>query len=461
MADRTSSDDALARLRAALSASGVAHADLYARSTHRGFARYSLNTLNQHADTDEDMVCARVAVRTTDGYRIASAASDDLSHDALVALVAKAHALCERAPAVPGWPGFARSLEPAPDPPRFVPGTAQCTPGDRATMLTPALALARESGLTAAGVLETTTTGIAVANTAGTARHAETTTSSFKMFALDADGTSGFAQSAHRDVARLDVMDRAREACERSLAGRDPVALDAGAYDVVLEAPAVCELLEWLSFIAFGAREVADGTSAIAGKAGQSVTGGAVTLVDDASDPGELGFGIPFDREGVVRERVVLIDRGVAGEPVCDLLYGARAGRRSTGHAAPPGGFDDAPIAQAIRMDGGNDTVESLVAGVTRGLIISRFHYVNGFLDPRRALMTGLTRDGTFLVENGLRTRGVRNMRFTDSVLEAFGRIDGLSTLRRAVPTWWTEAGAFVAPAVRIRGLRFTGGGVR
>lgn len=461
MADFTASEDVLARLRAALAAAGMEHADLYARSTHRGFARFSRNTINQHADTAEDLVAARVAVRTADGFRMASASSDDFAHDALVALILRARTLAERAPAVPGWPGFARSLGSAPTPPRFVDATARCSPGDRAAMLSPVLAVARDAGLTAAGALETTTTCIAVANTAGTARHVATTTSSFKMFALDGDGTSGFAQAAHRDVALLEVDLHAREACERCVLGHDPMVLDPGEYDVVLEPPAVCELLEWLSFIAFGAREVADGTSVLAGRTGQRVTGSVVTLTDDACDASEQGFGIPFDRDGLPRERVVLIDRGLAGEPVCDLLYGARIGRRSTGHAAPPGGLDDAPIAQAVRMDPGTDTVEELVAGMTRGLHISRFHYVNGFLDPRRAVMTGLTRDGTFLVEHGVATRGVRNMRFTDSILDAFARIDGLTALRRAVPTWWSEAGAFVAPALRIRDVRFTGGGVR
>jgi predicted Zn-dependent protease len=145
---------------------------------------------------------------------------------------------------------------------------------------------------------------------------------------------------------------------------------------------------------------------------------------------------------------------------VYDRLFAARAGKRSTGHAAPPGGMIEAPLPQSIQMAGGGATLEELVAGVDRGLHITRFHYVNGFLDPRRTLMTGLTRDGTFLIEGGKRTRGVRNMRFTDSVFEAFARADGLTALREAVPTWWSDAGAFVAPAIRIRAFRFTGAGV-
>ena len=460
MVERAESGSALERLQRALASAGVEHADLYSRGLHRGFARFSLNALNQHADTIEEMVTARVAMPTVDGFRIASSSTDDVSHESLVTLIHRARDLAQRSPAVPGWPGFTRSDQPTPTPLRFAEATAQCTPADRAKVLAPALAFARESKLTAAGVLETTVYEVAVANTAGTARHARGSTSSFKMFALDSAGTSGFSQCTHRDFDKLDVLARARTACEKSLAGHDPVALPPGEYDVVLEPPAVCELLEWLSFIALGAREVSDGTSPLAGRAGQTITGSNITLVDDACESGELGFGIPFDRDGIVRERVVLIDHGVAREPVYDVLYGARLGHRSTGHAAPPGGLDDGPVAQSVRLEGGTDTLEALGAGVQRGLHISRFHYVNGFLDPRRAVMTGLTRDGTFLIENGVRTRGVRNMRFTDSAIEAFARADGITALREAVPTWWSEAGAFVAPAMRIRGFRFTGGGV-
>jgi predicted Zn-dependent protease len=299
---------------------------------------------------------------------------------------------------------------------------------------------------------------VAVANTAGTARYATGTTASVRVFAIDPSGISGFAQRADRDISRLDVAARGREACEKSVAGRDPVTLPAGAYDVLLEPPAVVELLEWLAFIAFGGREVQDGTSPLAGRQGQRITGEGITVVDDGVAPD--GFGVPFDRDGVVRRRVVLIDRGLAGTPVFDRLHGKRAGTTSTGHAAQPGGFDDAPIAQCIRMDGGSAQREQLLGSIRRGLWISRLHYVNGFLEPRRAMMTGLTRDGTFLLEDGVRTRGVRNMRFTDAILEALGRCDGITSDTEAVPTWWSEAGAFVAPAILIRGLRFSHGGV-
>jgi predicted Zn-dependent protease len=100
---------------------------------------------------------------------------------------------------------------------------------------------------------------------------------------------------------------------------------------------------------------------------------------------------------------------------------------------------------------------DELLSGIDRGLYICRLHYVNGFLEPRRAVMTGLTRDGCFLVEKGKIARAVGNMRFTDSFLEALTRCDAMTRSRKAVATWWSDVGAFVAPAIRIRGLTFNG----
>ncbi len=457
--------DALAdTLQRALAAADVPEADAFASRVARGLARFSLNTLNQHGQMTDVTVTVRAIARASDGARIASVTTSDSSVESVTRALHRARANAERSPVVPGWPVLAGADDAAPKAavpsvPRFSASTARATADERTDRVTSALDIARANGLTAAGLLDTSTTAMAVANTRGLVRASDLTFATFKMFALDSSGVSGFAQATHRDLSQIDVATCARRAAEKSIAGKDAIALPAGEYDVVLEPQAVTELLEWLCFIAFGAREVQDGTSPLAGRIGERITGERVTIVDDANDPGELGFGPTFDREGTARKRVVLVDRGIAGAPVFDRLYAARMGSESTGHAAPPNGFDDAPVAQSLAMAGGADSIDDLVGRIERGLYITRFHYVNGFLDPRRAVMTGLTRDGTFLIENGRLGRGVKNMRFTDSVLDAFTRIDGVTEARAAVPTWWSNAGAFVAPSLLVRRLRFSSGG--
>src|SRR5262249_11643551 len=185
-----------------------------------------------------------------------------------------------------------------------------------------------------------------------------------------------------------------------------------------MEPEAVTELREWLANIAFGAPEVEQGTSPFAGRLGERITGERIDVTEDPLDSSELGFGAPFDREGTWRRRVPLIERGVARSVLYDRTYAARTpGAAPTGSPLPPARGSPGGIGPvALSMAGGDAAdVDELVAGVTRGLYVCRLHYVNGLLEPRRAVMTGLTRDGCFLVENGKVTRAVGNMRFTDS----------------------------------------------
>ena len=121
------------------------------------------------------------------------------------------------------------------------------------------------------------------------------------------------------------------------------------------------------------------------------------------------------------------------------------------------GGMMSGAVPANIRMEAGQKTSEDLISAVSNGLLITRFHYVNGMLEPRRAVMTGLTRDGTFLIRDGRLARGVRNLRFTDSVLEAFSRIEGVSTTLRTLGTWWSSLGSVTAPTILVRGFEFTG----
>jgi PmbA protein len=449
--------DALLRAaREGLAQSGVARAEAYIHGADRGIARFSRGILDQHADLEEQRALVRVAVPDGGAHRLATARTSDVSPAGIARAARRAEQLARVTPAIEGWPGFAPARAGGFERPT---SDAIVDAADvRGERVRAALDLCRGRGLHAAGAYESSVHRTAMANTEGLARADRTTFASCKVFALDREGISGFAQQTERDPARIRVEAVAREAADKCAAGRDPVLLPPGRYDVVLEPPAVVELLEWLAFTAFGAREFHDGTSPLSGRLEESVTGERITLVDDAG--AEDAFVPAFDRDGTDRTRVVLLERGVARGVAYDRLYGARRGVASTGHAAPISAWDDAPVVQALALEGGEESLGSLVRRVDRGLWISRFHYVNGLIEPRRAVMTGLTRDGTFLIERGERGRGVRNMRFTDAVLEAFARCDGLSREVRAVPTWWSDSGAFRAPAMLIRGLVFTGGGV-
>jgi predicted Zn-dependent protease len=449
----------LALCRDALAEAGEAEAELYARLTERGCARFAVGALGQHMQLSEPYAVVRVAR----GRRVAEAMTSRLERSALVQAVRDAARAAELVPEVDGFPGFA-GPEPRETPPleRFAAATANATAEERVERLAPVLRSIAGAGLISAGMLETTWTACAVATTRGCGRSHDATVASFRVWALEtagAGGAAGYGGHVHRDLRALRLAEEAERAIQICRMSRDPVSLDAGTYDVVMEPEAVTELLEWLAMTAFGAPEVEQGSSPLAGRLGQRITGEAVEIAEDPLDASDLGFGAPFDREGTPRQRVPIIEGGTARAVLYDRTYAARADTASTGSALAPGRGSSGGIGatSAALGAGSAANVDELIAGVDRGLYVCRLHYVNGLVEPRRAVMTGLTRDGCFLVERGKIARPVGNVRFTDSFLEGLSRCDGMTRSRKAVATWWSDAGAFVAPAVRMRAFRFNG----
>jgi predicted Zn-dependent protease len=291
---------------------------------------------------------------------------------------------------------------------------------------------------------------------------------SFSDLALSAlERPAGHRASSYRarcdarvDEAVIDAMWReVKDECERA---HDPQIIDPGSWDVVLAPAAVTEVLEWLGEIAFTSKSVDDGMSFISDHVGDQVTGEAITITDDASMPHGVGVPIPFDVEGQPKTRVELVSAGVARGIVHDTLSAQKAGCQSTGHAQVD---DEFPASGSrpghLHITPGTASIEDLISQVERGLFITRLHYVNGMIEPRRAVMTGLLRDGAFLIENGKLGSAVQTLRFTDSILEAFGRIPGAGGVSRDVEahtSWFNPRTCHVAPYLLVPGLAFTSG---
>ena len=450
-------DDLAALLVRALERSGEPEADAYARWTRRGFARFASGDLGQHMHVEQP----RALVRVARGRRVAEVATSQIEEDSLVEALAAAAAMAPEIPEDEDFPGFTRDDQPpGTTAPRYSEATASLSAERRVDVLEPVLGAIARHGLVATGALEAARSVEAVATSHGLARSHESTTAGFKVWALENAGGGGASGHGFGTAVSIDDLDLAGETerairdCER---GRDPIELSPGEYDVVLEPPCVAELMEWLSFIGLGARELSQGSSPLAGRIGEPISGSALTVIEDPSS--ELALAGPFDREGVTRQTVPLVERGVARGVVYDRIWAARMKTESTGAALASNFAEGGSVPSSLVVGGGKaKSSDELVGGIERGLYVRRLHYVNGMLEPRRAVMTGLTRDGTFLVEDGKITRAVGNMRFTDSLLEAFERVDGLTEARQLCPTWWSDAGSVAAPAVRVRRLRFTGG---
>jgi predicted Zn-dependent protease len=267
------------------------------------------------------------------------------------------------------------------------------------------------------------------------------------------EDSSGYGSAAAMDVRALDPEAVGREAVDKALRSRNPTAIEPGAYTVILEAEAVADMLTTLGFLGLGALAVQEGHSFMNGRFGDRIAGENITIWDDGHD--WRGVPMPFDCEGVPKQRVMLIENGVARGVVYDsFTAGREPGKTSTGHSLPAPNTSG-PLPLNLFMAPGGATVEQMLASTQRGIWVTRFHYTNT-VHPVQTVLTGMTRDGTFLIENGQLARPLKNLRFTQSILEAFGRAEMLGSELKLIVDDWDGFGVCV-PAAKIRDFRFTG----
>ncbi len=381
------------------------------------------------------------------GKRVGVATTNQLDERALVAAARQAFESATVAPENPELTGLP-SPQPVPEVKAFEARTADYTPEQRARDVKAICDRARGNGVDAFGAWSTSGFELAVANSRGVWAYSPRTHASLKIVVMAGTGT-GYAERTGVDASRIDVSGAGEEAVTKALKARDPIAIEPGAYTVVLEPYAVGTMVDYLAYMGLDAMAVQEGRSFMAGKLGERITGQNITLWDDGLDPN--GIPTPFDFEGVPRQKVVFIDHGVAKGVVYDSFTAGREGKQSTGHALPAGtGYGPAPLNMFLAP--GDADQSGLLAGIERGLWVTRFHYVN-VVHPTKTILTGMTRDGTFLIENGQITRPVRNLRFTQSVLEALSNVEAIGRERRMLQD---EVGGTCVPALRIAGFTFT-----
>ena len=332
----------------------------------------------------------------------------------------------------------------------YVPATAASDPELRAAGAQAVVAAGQTAGLEVSGAFSTEATTIAVANSRGLSGAHHTTQGKLVTVMMGEHGASGYAQATNSDVSAIDAAAVGEEAADKALRSADAGDLEPGEYVVLLEEYAVATILEYLSFDGFSALALQEGRSFM--ELGERVMGENVTIWDDGQDPRGLPAAIDF--EGVVKQRVNLVNEGIASAVVHDSATAQRAGVASTGHALPrPNNWG--PLAWNLFMAPGSNSKESMLAGIERGIWVTRFHYVN-VVHPKKAILTGMTKDGTFLIEHGHISRPLRNFRFTQSIPEAFSCIDAISSETRLVAAEYSGINARV-PALRIGAFNFTG----
>jgi PmbA protein len=325
--------------------------------------------------------------------------------------------------------------------------TAGATPEERADLVEAVCTQSRQAGLRAFGAYSTTAGQFAIANSLGVYHHHRSTQATVNSVVMGEAG-SGYADRSAIDVGDLDRDDLAAEVIDKARRNQDARPVDAGVYEVVLEEYAVAEMLEFLSMMGFSALAAQEERSFM--RLGERITGEPVAIWDDGLD--RTGLPAPFDFEGVPKQRVDLIKNGVATGLVYDQMTAARAGRPSTGHGLPAPNTEG-PFALNLFMAPGATPKAQLAGGIKRGIWITRFWYVR-VVQPKASVITGMTREGTFLIENGKLTRPVKDLRFTESILKA---LDGTEALSDSTKLQASEyVGGARVPAIHLKAFTFT-----
>jgi predicted Zn-dependent protease len=438
-----------ARISEALALNMGDQAEAVFLGSESGLTRFANSTIHQNVAE----VQTKVYFRVIRGQKIGVASTNSLTRGDLK----RAYRLAAKiARAQKENPYFTSLPKPASYPvlETHVDETERFTPRQRAMKVRTVIRAAARKNCTVAGSFTTGTSEVAVINTLGVNAYQPLTNSALAVIAMT-DSSSGYAEGLSRNVGEIDVAAIAKRATEKAVRCENPEDLPAGEYEVILEPVAVAGLLEWMNYIGLGSKSMIEGTSFLAGKIGQSITSDSITLRDDATD--RSGIAMPFDFEGVPKQPVELISGGVAKGAVFDTLTANRAGQQSTGHALTPDESGEGGLALNLFMDGGPTPTTELIKNVSDGLLVTRFHYINGFLDTPNAVLTGMTRDGLMRIKNGRVQGGVKNLRFTDSMLRAFGTLKGLSSEHQLVNSWWASIGCIKVPAMHLGGFRFSG----
>jgi predicted Zn-dependent protease len=421
-------------------------------------SRFARSTPTQATEVDDLTVSL---LRLHDGHT-GSAETNDASDDGLREAAARADAAARAAARAAGAPGDYPGL-PSPAPPArphegFDAATAELDPAAAGAALRAAFDGCAEHGLQAFGIWTAGAVETAIASTAGVRAHDALTDAFMKVIARDDRGRTGWAAGAGTAIAAFDPAALAARAAAK-VSPLEPDELDPGEYPVVLAPDAVGVLLDFLGGLAFNGLAHAEGRGALAGRLGQRVAAPAINLADSPRFARTLPRA--FDAEGVPKAPLPLIQDGVAHAVVHDMRSAARAGATSTGHALEPGGAAYGPAPTNLVLSGGGAADETeLMAPIERGLYVTRLWYLNP-VHEKSTLMTGTTRDGTFLIEDGRLGRPVKDVRFTDSILRVLEATEALTASQHlfceAEFYGRRFASGVVAPALRASAFRITG----
>jgi predicted Zn-dependent protease len=425
-----SREEALALLRSALAKASAEHVETSLHAVSHGATRFSGNAITQNI-SEEDM---RLCVKAAFGQKTGQAETNDLSEEGIARAVARAEEIAKAsAPDQEYLPPLPAQSYAASE--RFDPALAAADPGLRAEWVLQAVRAAPK-GVSLSGSTATMGSVTAVANSRGLAAYHRDSNARFTVTALTPD-SSGWAEGQAHETSGVDPAALAARAVEKARRSAAPKALEPGVYPVILEPAAVAEYLSFLIW-SMGAKPADEGRSCMTGKLGAALASPSVTL---ASDPARAGCEtVPFLEDGLPAPRTRWIDGGTCRQLVTSRFWGQKTGKPVTG--APSN----------LILEGGKTSLDDMIRDTERGVLVTRFWYIR-FVDPMSLLLTGMTRDGLFWIEDGKIRHGLKNMRFNESPLRTFKHVEALGPC--------TLAGEYLpafVPPVKVSQFTFSSG---
>ncbi len=323
----------------------------------------------------------------------------------------------------------------------------------RAEVVNAVIQQAKKKNIIASGAFSCPITEIAVANSHGIFAYHSSSAADLSTIMLGVTST-GFASDVGPDPKKINPEKVADTALNKVIKGENPIDVAPGDWDVILEPQAVSELMAFFSWLGPNARIYYEQASCLSGKLGKKVFGENVSIIDDPLNQDSMP--LPFDFEGVPKKRLEIIKNGVLKNLVYDSYYANRYKQKNTGHALPAPNTAG-PIPIHLTMTPGKKSIKDIIARTKKGLLVSRLWYVR-VLNTKQLSLTGMTRDGTFLIENGKLLAGVKNLRFNQSIPETFNNVLEVSRQIEPVASFEAELGISRMPYLKIKNWHFSSG---
>ena len=425
-----------------LALSNADQTEVLVSTNDNSLTRFTHEVSNQNVAASDVGVCVRAILAGRTGV----AQTNRLDDSSLRDVVARAIAMAKLAPQDPLTPDLPRGGPTATPDGAYDPATARADADVRARMCDAIFSQAEDAGYWSAGFAATSSVGFTVANSSGALGSFDGTDAGVNV-KMNAPDSTGFGESYSSSLRAVDAGAVGSTAAEKARAGASPRAVEPGPWTVILDPSAFGELFIYLASH-FSAQSFEEGSSFCSDGLDRTYFSENVTVRDDYAHP--LAPGMPFDYEGQPTQRLALVENGVVRTIVTDSYYAKKLDRPNTGHALPaPNAYGPQP--RNLVVASGSKPVDQLVAETKRGLLVTRFWYIRT-VDRKRAIVTGMTRDGTFLIEDGRIVHGVRNLRFNDSIVDLLGRCE---FSREQVRTGGYHY-SLVSPSAKITNFNFT-----